>query len=315
MKVVYMGTPEYAVYPLDKLLLGGHDIVGVYTQPDRQTGRGQQMKPSAVKVVAQSKGLDVFQPKSLKGEGVVAVLEKLKPDIIVVAAYGLILPRSVLQIPAVGTLNIHPSLLPLYRGPTPVSTAILNGDPVTGVTIMEVAEGTDTGRIMVQQEEQIRDEDTTIKLTHRLFKKGACLLTQQMAGYYEGKIKLSEQEETKATYTEKLTKDSGEIDWGQSAINIWRQVKAYTPWPGSYTRWNNKRIKLLDVWPDDLTINQMAETGTVLVDEEKRPYACSVQTGHGLLTLKTIQMEGKQATEAGAFVNGHPDFAKAILAR
>ena len=120
MKVVYMGTPEYAVYPLDKLLLGGHDIVGVYTQPDRQTGRGQQMKPPPVKVVAQSKGLDVFQPKSLKGEGVVAVLEKLKPDIIVVAAYGLILPRSVLQIPAVGTLNIHPSLLPLYRGPTPV---------------------------------------------------------------------------------------------------------------------------------------------------------------------------------------------------
>ena len=315
MKVVYMGTPGYATYPLEKLLSGGHDIVGVFTQPDRQAGRGRQMKAPPVKVVAESNGLDVFQPKSLRSESSVAALEKLRPDIIVIAAYGIILPPAVLRIPAVGSLNIHPSLLPLYRGPTPVATAILNGDPVTGVTIMEVDEGTDTGRVIAQQEERIKDEDTTLDLTYRLFKKGASLLEQQITDYSEGKIRLSEQEETKATYTEKLAKDSGEIDWGQPAINIWRQVKAYTPWPGSYTRWNNKRIKLLDVRPGDLNINPIAEIGTVLVDETKRPYVCSVQTGHGLLKLKTIQLEGKQATEIEAFVNGRPDFAKANLAR
>ncbi|MQF98002.1 MAG: methionyl-tRNA formyltransferase [SAR202 cluster bacterium] len=314
MKVVYMGTPEYATWPLEKLLSEGHDIVGVYTQPDRQSGRGRQTTPPPVKVMAEREGLDVFQPKSFKGKGDLADLEKLKPDIIVVAAYGIILPPSALQIPVIGTLNIHPSLLPLYRGPTPVVTAILRGDPVTGVTIMEVDEGTDTGRVIVQQEEPIKDEDTTVELTRRLFKQGANLLAQQMTNYYEGKIKLFKQDDTKATYTEKLTKDSGAIDWSQPAINIWRQVKAYSPWPGAYTRWNNKRIKLLDVWPSDFNINPIAAIGKVVVDDTKRPYVCSVQTGHGLLTLRTIQMEGKQATDPESFVNGRPDFANANLA-
>ena len=315
MKVVYMGTPEYATYPLEKLLLEGHDVVGVYTQPDRQSGRGKQMNQPPVKVLAESKGLDVFQPKSLRERDSATILEKLKPDIIVVAAYGIILPSSVLMIPAVGTINIHPSLLPLYRGPTPVASAILKGDSVTGVTIMQVDEGTDTGPVIVQQEERIKDEDTTIELTYRLFKKGANLLTQQLTNYYEGKIKLSKQEEWKATYTKKLNKDSGEVNWRQPAVDIWRQIKAYTPWPGSYTMWNNKRIKLLDVWPDSLNIKPITEIGTVFMDQTKRPHVCSVQTGYGLLTLKTIQMEGKKATGIEDFVNGRPDFAKANLGR
>ena len=185
-----MGTPEYAVYPLDKLLLGGHDIVGVYTQPDRQTGRGQQMKPPPVKVVAQSKGLDVFQPKSLKGEGVVAVLEKLKPDIIVVAAYGLILPRSVLQIPAVGTLNIHPSLLPAFPGLEAWKQAHEYGVKATGCTVHLVERGIDTGPILAQGVVPVLDDDTPETLHQRIQQEEHQLYPRTLARLFNGEIRI-----------------------------------------------------------------------------------------------------------------------------
>ena len=311
MKVIYMGTPEHATYPLEKLLSEGYNVIGVYTQPDRESGRGRQTKPSPVKVLAKREGLNILQPKSLREKTSIATLSELNPDIIVICAYGIILPPAILEIPKAGTINIHPSMLPLYRGPSPVSTAIIKGDHLTGVTIMEVDEGTDTGPVIAQQKELITDEDTTDTLTRRLFKKGANLLTEQIPSYYDGKTRLFIQNEQRATYTKKLTKDIGVVDWNQPAISLWRQIRAYTSWPGSYTMWKNKRVKLLDVWPSDLNTN--TEVGTVVVNKTEKIIICSVQTGKGSLILNSLQIEGKQPTTIEDFINGHPDFTKANL--
>ena len=248
LKIVFMGTPGFAAPVLPALMDAGHDIAGVYTQPDRPSGRGRRSRPSGVKALAVERGLRVFQPESLRrDEGARRDLASLGPDLTVVAAYGLYIPSDVLAAPRLGCLNIHPSLLPLYRGPSPVASAILNGDGVSGVTVMVVTERMDAGPIVAQKETPIGPEETTPELTARLFQMGAELLLEVLPGWQRGDIRPREQDESRATLTRRLSRDDGRIDWSRPAAEIARRVRAYDPWPGSFTYWRGKMLKMSGV--------------------------------------------------------------------
>ena len=309
MRIVYMGSPGYATAPLEKLIELDHKIVGVYTQPDRPAGRGKGMRESAVKKVARDFNLPIFQPTSFKNSENLKNFLSLKPDLVVIAAYGLILPKEALLIPRLGCLNIHPSLLPLHRGPSPVAFSILQGDTVTGVSLMILDEGTDSGPLIAQEEEHIRSDDTTETLTIRLFQKGSELLAKTLPDYWAGKTLQTPQIDSKATYARKLNKEDGRISWEDSAIEIWRQIKAYSTWPSSYTTWNGKTLKIIDAGP--VNGDNRNEPGTVLVSNE--PHHVEVQTGKGALKLTRVQLEGKNPVTVDEFVNGQPDFRTAVL--
>ncbi len=245
MRLVFLGTPDYAVPVLDVMLAGGHHVVRVYTRPDRPSGRGRHMTPPPVKLYAEERGLPVFQPSSLSRREAVDELEALAPDAIVVAAYGRILPLSVLGIPSRGALNIHPSLLPRYRGPSPVATAILDGRSKVGVTLMLMDEGMDTGDIVAQRETDALPVETAGELTIRLFSLGAELLRDTLPGWLAGSVLPVPQDDAKATVTRLMVKEDGEMDWSLSAVQLERRVRAFDPWPGCYTLWDGKQVKVL----------------------------------------------------------------------
>ncbi|MXY46979.1 MAG: methionyl-tRNA formyltransferase, partial [Chloroflexi bacterium] len=245
LRVIFMGTPEFAVPALDALLQLGCEITGVYTQPDRRSGRGRRLTAPPVKQAAIERGLSVFQPASLRRDTEArAQLAALQPDVIVVVAYGLFLPADTLAVSPLGALNLHPSLLPKYRGPSPVASAILNGDTTTGVTLMRLDEGMDSGPIIAQQDTHIGAEETTADLTPRLFEIGAQLLIECLPQWRDGAVTAKPHYEGDATITRLLTREDGVIDWTHSADYIARQVRAYHPWPGSITRWNGRQLKV-----------------------------------------------------------------------
>ena len=309
LKIVFMGTPGFAAPVLPALMGAGHDIVGVYTQPDRPSGRGRRSRPSGVKALAVERGLRVFQPESLRrDEGARRELASLGPDLIVVAAYGLYIPTDVLATPRLGCLNIHPSLLPLYRGPSPVASAILNGDGVTGVTVMVVTERMDAGPIAAQRETPIGPEETTPELTARLVEMGARLLLEVLPGCQRGDIRPREQDESRATQTRRLSRDDGRIDWSRPADEIARRVRAYDPWPGSFTHWRGKMLKLsaVSVLPNPL---QAAGPGEVV----SIPGGLGIGTGDGLIAPGSLQIEGRRPVEPAEFARGYRDFVGAIL--
>jgi methionyl-tRNA formyltransferase len=319
-RIVFMGSPDFAVPSLRALVEAGHEVVSVITQPDRAAGRGRRLAPPAVKVAAEDLNLPVVQPASLRRPEVVAWLAELEPAVIVVVAYGQILRRAVLDIPPKGTLNVHASLLPRHRGAAPVAAAIRAGDEQTGVSIMLLDEGLDTGPVLATQSTPILDEDTAGALTDRLATLGAALLVETLPAWLDGRIAPQPQDDTRATYAPRLDKEAGRIDWSRAAIELWRHVRAVTPWPGAATSYNGVSLRLLDAWPLPVAAN--APPGTVVSLPEDaveaapaarpRP-AFAVATGDGLLLPLRLQRAGKRPLYAEEFLRGERGFMGARL--
>jgi methionyl-tRNA formyltransferase len=305
-RIIFMGTPEFAVPSLAALLRSSYQVVAVYTQPDKKAGRGQSVAFSPVKQLALSQGLEVVQPDRLKVAGTVERLAGFTPDLMVVAAFGQILPPEVLALPKFGCLNVHPSLLPRYRGASPIATAILQGDEITGVTIMLLDAGMDTGPILSQKEVSISADDTTGSLAVKLAQAGAQLLMEILPLWIDGRIQAQPQEESRASYSKVITKGDGEMDWRLPALDLWRRVRAFDPWPGCYAWWRGKRLKLGKVVP--LYGEKSGEPGKVIALSPPAPATVGVETGDGVLGLHRVQLEGKHEMSAEEFVRGQRDF-------
>jgi methionyl-tRNA formyltransferase len=311
MRIVFMGTPEFSVPPLEYLIKSDYQVVGVYTQPDRPTGRGRALEQSPLKRVALQHGLEVFQPIKLRNPDEVARLAALKPDLILVVAFGQILPQSVLDIPPFGCLNIHPSLLPRYRGATPIPAAIIGGDKETGVTIMLMDAGMDTGPIITQIIVGIEPDDTTESLTTKLARAGVRLLGEALPLWFDGSLKPQPQDGSKATYTAHITKEDGNINWEMSAVQISRRVRAFYPWPGCHTWWQGKLLKILEAVPLDTGKGLLP--GRVIAFTTGQPALVGVETRDGVLGLLRVQLEGKRALTSAEFLQGQRTFVGSIL--
>jgi methionyl-tRNA formyltransferase len=314
LRIIFMGTPEMAVPALTGLVRGRYTVVAVYTQPDRPAGRGRAPVPSPVKRSALELGLPVVQTASLKDGEVLAQLAGLAPDVIVVAAYGQLLPEPVLRLPRYGCVNIHPSLLPRHRGASPVAAAILAGDEFTGVSIMQMDAGWDTGPIFLQAQIPISPQDTTGSLTASLSYIAAGLLQEVLVRLVRADISLRLQDSNKATCSKLLEKKDGEIDWTKMADEIWRRVRAFHPWPGSYTLWQGKQLKIIEALP--LHTGAVLKPGEVAAlphqAGESMP-AFVIGTGNGNLGILRLQLEGKQAMSSADFLRGQRHIGGAIL--
>jgi methionyl-tRNA formyltransferase len=306
-RLVFMGTPDFAV-PVLKALIGRYEIVGVVTQPDQQVGRGRKVEAPPVKVVALAHNLPVLQPPSLRQPDVVAELRALTPEVIVVAAYGHILRAEVLAIPPRGCLNVHASLLPKYRGAAPVAAAILAGEEETGVTIMLMDEGMDTGPILSQATCSIFPQDTRESLGARLAQLGADLMMDTLPRWLAGKIESRPQDHSQATYSRIIAKQDGLIDWSQSAVEIWRRSRAYYPWPSTYTYWRGRLLKVLsaEVLPH---CSGVGKPGRVMALDG----GLAVATGEGALLLREVQLAGKRTMNVEDFARGQRDFVGSVL--
>jgi methionyl-tRNA formyltransferase len=313
MRIIFMGTPGFAVPSLERLAAQGYDIAAVYTQPDRLAGRGQQAANSPVKAAALRLGLLVRQPPSLKEAAVQAELAAARPDIIIVAAYGQILPRAVLEAPPLGCLNLHASLLPRYRGAAPVAAAILAGDAFTGVTVMRMAEKLDAGPILARAPVAIAPHDTTGTLLSKLAGNAAAFLLEILPRWARGEIVPRPQQESEATYFAPLDKAAGRVDWKLPAAVIERGVRAYQPWPGSFTFWRDRQIKILEAVvlpgpPADVPGRVTAPLPGVAPQA-----AFAVATGEGWLGIRRLQLEGRRALTGAEFLAGQRDFTGACL--
>jgi methionyl-tRNA formyltransferase len=314
LRVVFMGSPEFAVLPLEQLVLNHYPVVAVYTPPDRPAGRGRALAASAVKQAALAHRLPVVQPAGFKTEAAVAELAGFRPDVVVVAAYGQILPGPVLGLPRYGCLNLHPSLLPRFRGVSPVAAAILSGEELTGVSLMLLDEGTDTGPVLAQVRVPIEDRDTTGSLTMKLSRAAADLLLAELPRWTNGEITPQPQAESRATYSPPVAKADGEIDWRLPATVVWRRIRAFSPWPGSYTSWRGRRLKITGAVP--VSGAGRVEIGQVVVlppaGGELAP-AFGVGTGEGVLGVFSVQAEGKREMSAAEFLRGQRQFIGASL--
>jgi methionyl-tRNA formyltransferase len=300
-RIVFFGTPSFALPLLETLIQGSDEVVAVVTQPDREKGRGRKVIASPVKEVALKKGLSILQPEKVNE---VSFQEKLKgfgADLFVVAAYGQILPKTILSLPKYGAMNIHASLLPKYRGSAPIAWAILNGEKKTGITTMRMDEGMDTGDILLQSEIPIHEDETTETLHDRLASLGAQLLSETLEKMKKGEIHPTPQDHSKATYAPMLKKEDGQIDWTKGAEEIDRQVRAFHPWPGAYTEWQGQILK---IYKGEVRKGKPAgKAGTVLwVGTD----FIEIETGKDSYLLKEVQLEGKRRMSTRDFLSGHP---------
>ena len=312
MRIVFMGTPEFAVPALEKLCsVADCEVAAVYTPPDRPRGRGRGVESSPVKAAAVRLGLPVLQPNSFRAKEARDELAAYAPDVIVVAAYGRLLPPAVLDLPAHGCLNIHPSLLPRHRGPSPVVSAILDGDSVTGVSLMLLDEGMDTGPVIAQREYALDGTETAGDLTGELFEAGADLLVESLNPWVDGRLEAVQQDESKATVTRKLERSDGRADWQLTALELERRQRAFTPWPGLFTQWQDKSLRLVDVCSGeslaDCEIQQQPAPGEVIA-LPLTDVPVGVGAADGVLGLKTLQLEGRRAVSSAEFIRGYPDF-------
>jgi methionyl-tRNA formyltransferase len=315
-RIIFMGTPEFAVPSLTGLIQSASSktwqVVAVVTQPDRPKGRGKQLAPPPVKIVANQAGIDVWQPASLRAEEVVADLAALEPDLIVVAAFGQILRKDVLAIPRHGSINVHASLLPRWRGASPVTAAIRAGDTETGLTIMLMDEGMDTGPIIAQHAVAIAGDQTGGSLTKLLAEQGAELLIEILPAWLAGQIDPQAQDDRLATTTHLLKKQDGKIDWTQPAQEIERQVRAFSPWPGTFSHGPRGQIKILTVEVADEAsrpASGLSGPGTVFQHHKQ----ILVVTGAGTIRLLAVQPAGKKVMPAEAMINGQPELLGAQL--
>ena len=307
IRTIFMGTPEIAVPTLQALLAhSDFDVAGVVTQPDRKAGRGRKLKPSPVKEAALAAGvLTILQPARLRDHQAFQALAALEPELIVVTAYGQILRPEVLNLPPRGCINVHASLLPRWRGASPITAAILAGDPQTGVTIMQMDPGMDTGPILTQRAETIRADDDAVSLSERLGRLGAELLMETLPCYLEDKIQPKPQPEAGVTLCRLVKKEHARIDWTRPAVEIERMVRAYQPWPGAFTTWQGQNLKIGAATATE----GEAEPGRVITREKK----AAVGTGSGLLVIEKAQLPGKRMLDIRDFLRGRPDLIGARL--
>ncbi len=312
LRVVFMGTPHFAIPVLDALAeADGIDVCGVLTPPDRPGGRSRQPVPPPVKLHALDLELVVHQPPTLRSEQAQMLLGGLEPDVIVVAAYGRFLPDPVLNLPRLGCLNIHPSLLPKHRGPSPVITTILDGDSDTGVTLMHLDSGMDTGPLIASRSFQMTGHETAEGLTEELFRAGSELLLEKLGPWARGELAANPQDEAGATVTRKVEREDGRADWGLSAQVLERRCRAYSPWPSLFSQWDGKLLKLLDVAPSPTFSGAGMPAGSVVQLDGPNPLG--VVTGDGVLELRSVQLEGRKSATAAEFLRGYPAFAGALL--
>jgi len=296
LDLIFMGTPEFAATILAELIDSGHRARMVYTQPPRPAGRGHRLQPSPVQALAESHGIEVRCPTSLRDPAAQAEFAATPADVAVVAAYGLILPAAILKAPRLGCLNVHASLLPRWRGAAPIQRAILAGDPVTGITIMQMDEGLDTGPILLQQAIGIAPDTTAGDLSERLAALGARLILDALDGVATATLLAQPQPETGVTYAAKLRREEAQLDWQQSAAALDRQVRAFDPWPGAFFTARGERIRVMRVAVDPQPTGRAP--GTVLDDR------LSVACGVGALRPLILQRPGRSALDTAAFLRG-----------
>ncbi|BCJ85124.1 methionyl-tRNA formyltransferase [Effusibacillus dendaii] len=301
MRILFMGTPDFAVASLEALVTNGYQVVGVVTQPDRPKGRGRQLMPPPVKEIAQKYELPVFQPEKVRQEEALAQLEELQPDLLVTAAYGQLLPQRLLDMPKFGSINVHASLLPKHRGGAPIHRAIINGDKQSGVTIMRMVQALDAGAMLSQVAIPIDERDTVGSLHDKLACAGAKLLLETIPKIADGSITETEQDESLVTYSPNISRDDERIDWTKSARAIYNQVRGLNPWPVSFTTSNGKIVKIWWVDLVDETTVSGKQPGTVLRTSKD---SIEVQTGKGIVAIRELQPEGKRKMKAEELLRG-----------
>lgn len=303
LKIIFAGTPDFAAGHLQALIDSEHEVIAAYTQPDRPAGRGKKLTASPVKDLALKNGIAVFQPSSLRNEEAQAELASLNADIMVVVAYGLILPKIVLDTPRLGCINVHGSILPRWRGAAPIQRALWAGDTQTGVTIMQMDIGLDTGDMLLKTHLPIEDTDTSASLYEKLAEQGPKALVQALFGLSEGSLKAEKQDETLANYAEKLSKEEARLDWHKSAKQLWQEIRAFNPWPVSYFDHQQSSIK---VWQADYSDDQCTESPGTIIAATKQ--GIEVATADGKLIIKTMQLPNKKPLDVADILNARGDW-------
>ncbi|MCL1140729.1 methionyl-tRNA formyltransferase [Shewanella pneumatophori] len=303
LNVIFAGTPDFAARHLQALIDSEHNVIAVYTQPDRPAGRGKKLQASPVKALALENDIAVYQPKSLRDEDAQAELAALNADIMVVVAYGLILPKVVLDTPRLGCINVHGSILPRWRGAAPIQRALWAGDTETGVTIMQMDIGLDTGDMLLKTQLKIEDTDTSATLYEKLAEQGPSALVEALAAIAEDRLPAEKQDETLANYAEKLSKEEARLDWSKPAAALWREIRAFNPWPVSHYDHEGNTIK---VWQshvsDEISTKQ---PGTILSADKN---GISIATGEGVLTITQMQLPGKKPLSVADILNSRADW-------
>lgn len=303
LNIIFAGTPDFAARHLQALLDSHHNVIGVYTQPDRPAGRGKKLTASPVKELALANNIPVYQPGSLRKEPAQQELAALNADIMVVVAYGLILPKVVLDTPRLGCINVHGSILPRWRGAAPIQRALWAGDKTTGVTVMQMDVGLDTGDMLLKTTLPIEDDDTSASLYEKLAEQGPVALLQALEGLASGTLTAEKQDEALANYAEKLSKEEARLDWNKSAKQLWQEVRAFNPWPVSYFEHQGNTIKVWQTQVSQATSN--AAPGTIISASKK---GIDVATGDGVLTLLSMQLPGKKPLSVADILNARGEW-------
>ena len=300
MKVIFMGTPDFSVGTLEALIEAGHEVVLAVTQPDKPKGRGKEMQFTPVKKCAIEHGIPVFQPRRVREAECIEELRKYNADIMVVVAFGQLLPKEILEMTPYGCVNVHASLLPKYRGAAPIQWAIIDGEEVTGVTTMQMDEGLDTGDMLLKTEIPIEAKETGGSLFDKLAAAGAKLCVETLESLEKKEVTPIPQGETPTAYAKMIDKQLGNIDWTKTAVEVERLIRGLTPWPSAYTNWNGKVMK---IWDAEAVSGAVDATAGTVVKVEKDAFY--VQTGAGLLKVNELQIPGKKRMEVGAFLRGY----------
>lgn len=313
LKIIFMGTSWIAKEVLASLLEEKYNIIAVFTQPDKKTGRKQEIEASPVKKIAQMKKIPIFQPKKIDEE-IIEKIKELSPDLIVVFAYGKIIPKEVLEIPKFKCLNIHPSLLPKYRGPSPIQNAILSGEEKTGITIMIMDEKVDHGDILFQTEVPIDNDETSADLFQKISILSSKLVTDKFPLWIQGKIKPKKQDDEKATYCQLIEREDGHVFWNEEAQEIYNKFRAFHPWPGIFSIFENNgvltRIKLVKINLSKKDSKEKRQIGEIFKLEND---SVAVQSAKGAIIIEEVQIEGKNKAKIKDFVNGYPNFIGSLL--
>ena len=299
MRILFLGTPEFAVSSLDALISSGHQVVGVFTQPDRQKGRGKQLAESPVKSAARDLGLAIYQPERIRRPESVELVRSLAPELIVVVGYGQIIPQTIIDLPKRGILNVHASLLPKYRGAAPIQWAIANGETQTGVTIMQIDAGLDTGDMLREASVPISEDETAPELSARLAPLGARLLVEVLQQMITESVHREQQDEAEATYAPVLKKEDGLIDWSRPARDIYNRLRGFAPWPGAYTLFRGQQLLVLSA---RIVEGSRASPGTLHTESRSVFAGCGRNSA---LELLEVQLGGKKRISARAFINGY----------
>ncbi len=310
MKIIFMGTPDFSVGTFEAIIEAGHEVVLAVTQPDKRKGRGKEMQFTPVKECAIKHNIPVFQPRKVREPECIETLRDYQADIMVVIAFGQILPKEILEMTPYGCVNVHASLLPKYRGAAPLQWSVINGDAVTGVTTMQMDVGLDTGDMLLKIEVPIDRKETYGSIHDKLAIEGAKLCVETLIGLEEKTIMPQVQGETPTPYAKMIHKQMGDIDWKQDAVEIERLIRGLNPWPSAYTSWKDKVLKIWDA--DVLEENTNQPVGSVIAVDKK---SFSVQTGNGVLQITELQMQGKKRMDAGAFLRGYQIQAGEILTK